>query len=72
MHELRKGGLHAEMDYTGSSLKSQMKKADRLRARRVIIIGEDELAKGVAILRDMQTKEQTELPINEIVEKLEG
>ena len=70
VHELRKGGLHAELDYSGASLKSQMKKADRLRARRVLIIGEDELAKGIAILRDMKSKEQTELRINEIIKAL--
>jgi histidyl-tRNA synthetase len=41
-----------------------MKKADRSGAKYVLIVGEDELAKGSAILRNMQTKEQSEVPID--------
>ena len=69
---LRRDGIPAERDYSGASLKSQMKKADRSGARHVLIIGGDELAKGVAILRDMATKEQAELPMEDIVNKIKG
>lgn len=69
-HGLRKSGVWAEYDYAGASLKSQMKKADRSGASRVLIIGEDELAKGVGILRDMKTKEQAELPLEGITGEL--
>ena len=51
-------GVRVEMDLTGRSLKSQMKKADRLGVGHVLILGERELSSGEAILRDMQTKEQ--------------
>ncbi len=64
VHDLRQAGIWAERDYAGASLKSQMKKADRSGAKYVLIVGEDELAKGTAILRNMQTKEQTEVPID--------
>lgn len=69
-HGLRQQGVWAEYDYMGASLKSQMKKADRLGARRVLIIGGDELARGAAVLRDMSTKEQTELAIDGLMEEL--
>lgn len=70
--QLHQQGVPAIMDYNGGSLKSQMRKADKLNAGRVLIIGEDELAKGIAILRDMKSKTQTDLPLSEAVEKLKG
>ena len=70
LQELRKGGLRAEMEYGSSGLKAQMRHADRLRARKVLIVGEDELVKGKGILRDMFTKEQTELPLDNVFDEL--
>lgn len=55
---LRKAGMWVELDYASGSLKAQMKKADRLGARVVLIVGEDELQSGRGILRDMSTKVQ--------------
>jgi histidyl-tRNA synthetase len=55
----RRAGLSAEIDYTGRSLKAQMKAANRLGARVVALIGEDELTAGSVTLRDMQTGDQT-------------
>jgi histidyl-tRNA synthetase len=48
-----------ETDYLGASLKSQMKKADKCGAGFTLIIGEQEITAGTAVLRNMQTKEQT-------------
>ncbi len=62
-HELRRAGLSSDMDYDGRSLKSQMKQADKAGAARVLIVGEQEIERGVAILRDMKTKEQIELAL---------
>jgi len=56
---LRAKGGRCGIDYSGRSLKAQMKIANRNRARLVLIIGEQELDKGEAILRDMQTQEQS-------------
>ncbi len=70
MDSLRKKGIRAETDYEGSSLKSQMRKADKLGARYVLIIGDDEIKKGTALLRDMEKKTQEEAAINKIVETL--
>ena len=70
LQELRKGGLRSEMEYRSLGLKAQMRHADRLRARKVLIVGEDELIKGKGILRDMYTKEQIEIPLDNVVDEL--
>jgi histidyl-tRNA synthetase len=57
--ELRRAGLAAELDYTQRGLKAQMKEANRLGARLVVLMGEDELTAGNVTLRDMQTGDQT-------------
>jgi histidyl-tRNA synthetase len=49
-----------------------MKRAGRLGARRVLIIGDDELASGKGILRDMEKKVQEEVALNGIVNNLKG
>jgi len=63
-------GIRAEMDFAGKSLKSQMKRADRLEAGHVLIVGDDELKKGEAILRNMETKDQVSVPLDGLVEKI--
>jgi histidyl-tRNA synthetase len=63
-------GIRAEMDFSNKSLKAQMKRANRLAAAYVLIVGEDELKQGSAILRNMQTKEQVSVPFDDIVLKL--
>jgi histidyl-tRNA synthetase len=63
-------GIAAEMDYSGRSLKSQMKRADRLGAANVLIVGDSELQKGAAVLRDMVTKQQQEVAIKGLVNNL--
>jgi len=63
-------GIQAELDLNGRSLKSQMKRADKLGAEYVLIVGEKELEEGSAILRNMTTKEQTAIPIDDIVERI--
>ncbi len=61
-------GIRAELDFSGKSLKSQMKRADRLKAAHVLIVGDDELEKGEAILRNMDTKDQVSVPLDNLVE----
>ncbi len=67
---MRKAGIHAETDYAARGLKSQMKGADRLKAARTLIVGEDEIEKGKGVLRDMKTKEQTEIDLDNLVSSL--
>jgi histidyl-tRNA synthetase len=70
VHHLKSSGIPVETDYTGASLKSQMKKADKSGAGYTLIFGEQEMKGGIAILRNMQTKEQEELPLRNIEEEL--
>ena len=55
---LRDNGIAADMDYTGRSLKAQMKIANKLGARWAVIIGDDEIATSTVALRDMRSSEQ--------------
>jgi histidyl-tRNA synthetase len=68
--DLSMAGISSEIDLTGRSLKSLMKRADRLNAVYVLIVGEDELKKGKVILRNMETKEQHSVSIKGIVENI--
>jgi histidyl-tRNA synthetase len=63
---LQRQGQYAEMEYTGKSLKAQMRRADKLGARLVLILGGDELARGVAQWRDMAAGTQEEIPLADL------
>jgi histidyl-tRNA synthetase len=63
-------GIGVTLEYREKSLKSQMKQANKSGVGHVLILGESELASGSAILRDMATKKQDEIPFTDIVEKL--
>jgi len=65
--ELRKLGLSASMDYSGRSIKAQMKEANRESARYTLIVGESELASGQFILRDMDQSTETPLHWDELI-----
>ncbi|MBI2346479.1 MAG: histidine--tRNA ligase, partial [Deltaproteobacteria bacterium] len=62
----RRGGCAVEWDIDGRSLKSQMRRADKIGAAKVIIIGDEELKTGKAIVRDMLTKTQHAVPFDDL------
>ncbi|MEX1326232.1 MAG: histidine--tRNA ligase [Desulfobacterales bacterium] len=64
-------GICAETDFSNKSLKSQMKRADRLGASYVLIVGDQELEEGTAILRNMATKEQTSISLDNVIESIQ-
>jgi len=68
LQKIRNFGLSADMDYSGGSLKSQMRIANKVGARYVIIMGQEKFTKGLVILRNMKTKEQKEVKIDELDE----
>ena len=70
LDDLRIHGVKAEKDYLNRKMKAQMKAADRLQAKYVMILGEDEFDRGQVILRDMGTGDQTEVPLQDIVSVL--
>ncbi|WP_412063317.1 histidine--tRNA ligase [Rubrivirga sp. IMCC45206] len=63
---LRKAGLAVDFALGGRSMKAQMKAADRSGAAQAVVVGEDELAEGVAQLRDLVAGEQRPVPIAEL------
>ena len=67
---LRSAGIRAEADYQGRSLKSQFKLADKLGARVCVVLGSDEVAEGVATVRDMATHEQVKVPLDQLAAQL--
>ena len=70
VQKLRLSGLTVEMDYESKSLKAQMRRADKLEATHVLILGDDELAKGVATMRNMEASTQEEIPLEGLAEQL--
>lgn len=63
---LRRDGVRVEWDFGVKSLKGQMRRADKLNAESVVIVGENELAKGHAIVRDMRAKTQHEVRLSDL------
>jgi len=68
IRDLRRKNIIGDMDYMYRSLKAQMREADRQKAKKVLIIGEDEIKKGKAILKDMESGEQKEIELEKIRE----
>lgn len=62
--DLREAGLAAERDTLGRSLKAQMKYADKLSARVSVVIGDDEVASGKVIIKNMQNGEKVECSLS--------
>ena len=69
---LRSAYITAEMDGQGKSMKAQLKYANKIHAKYVIIMGDDELAKQEAIIRFMETSEQETVPLNNVVDFIQS
>lgn len=72
VHRLRGAGFSTEARHSGMSLKAQMKVADRMRSRRVIMIGEDELNRKEVTVRNMSTGVQDQVKLDDVVTYLQG
>jgi len=70
-HELRREGYAVELGYSGN-LRRRLQRADKINARAAVILGEDELQRGAAALRDLDTKEQVEVPLAALKERLQA
>ena len=69
-NELRRAGISAAMDYTDKSLKSQMKRADKLNSSFTLIFGDKEIDERRIELRDMKTKNQQVLSLDNLPEAI--
>ena len=65
-NKLRKKGINTEIYLNNKKLKAKFKYADKLQIPSVIIIGEDEIAKQVVKIKNMQTGEEKEIQIDDI------
>lgn len=63
---LREQGHAVQMDFDGKSLKAQMRLADKLGARYVVILGDEEIKKKKIIVRNMENQEQKEVPFDSL------
>ncbi|MEI4270896.1 histidine--tRNA ligase [Klenkia sp. LSe6-5] len=68
--QLRAAGVAADTVYGGRGLKGAMKAADRSGAARVVVVGERDLAEGVAQVKTMATGEQVAVPLTELATSL--
>jgi len=68
-NKIRHAGLPADLGYSGNMGK-RMKRANKLNARVAVILGETELAKNVAAVRDLDSGEQREVPLETLIESL--
>ena len=70
LDQLRNNGFSTEIDYLGRSVGSQMKSADRMNAQYTIIIGEDELNKNSATIRNMKNGNEKEIKLSNLLEEM--
>lgn len=70
IRELRDNGLRTDMDQGGRALGKNLKYAQARGSKFAVFIGSDELTKGTAQLKNLDTREQVELPIAEILGKI--
>ena len=70
LRELHKKGISAQMDTLARNVKGQFKYAARLSAKKTIVIGDEELEKGVVQIKDMDRHEQQEVSFDNILEML--
>ncbi len=63
--KVRESGLFAETDVVSRGLRAQMKYADKIGARFSIVLGDDEITRGEAVVKNMETGQQTKISLNE-------
>ncbi|MBY0429902.1 MAG: histidine--tRNA ligase, partial [Rhodospirillales bacterium] len=66
---LRQAGFGVELGYSGN-MKKRLQRANKLGARAAVILGEDEASRGAATLRDLDSGEQSEVPLAGIEDAL--
>jgi histidyl-tRNA synthetase len=69
-HKLRASGVRVEIEHRSASLKAQLKRADKLRARAAIIVGTNEIASRKLTVKDLAKGTQSEVPVDELESKI--
>jgi len=68
-HKLRQAGYAVEMGYSGN-MKKRLARANKANARAAVILGEDELSRQAATVRDLDSGEQEEVPLSDLEVRL--
>ena len=68
VNQVRMAGVVAETDYMDRSVKAQMKYANKIGAKNTVILGADELEKGIAVVKNMETHEVVEVALDKIAD----
>lgn len=69
-HNLRVNGIAVAIDTLNRNLKGQMKYANKLAARYSVVIGDNEIEKGVVTLKDMKSGEQKEINASDLTKEI--
>jgi histidyl-tRNA synthetase len=67
--QLRDTGVVVELGYSGN-LQRRMRRADRIGARAAVLLGDDELARSIVTLRDLDSGQQAQVPFDELPARL--
>ncbi len=65
LQNLRHAGLSADADFMARSVKAQLRLAGRVGARAALIVGDDEIGRGTATLRDLDSGQEMEVPLED-------
>ena len=71
LSQLRAGGISAQLTYSGNMSK-RMKKASKLNAQYVVVIGENEVANNEVTLKDLQTAKQKNIPSSQLLSEIKN
>ena len=66
----RARGISADIDYAGRKMKAQMKAANRLEAKYVMVLGSSELEEQAVNIKNMETGDQEKVPFHDVVNYL--
>ena len=72
VYELRKQGISAERDYLERSVKAQMKYANKIGAKYTVVLGDDEIERGAAAVKNMETGESEEISLDRVGDYLKN
>ena len=70
VNTLRQNGIASDISYKISSAKSQMRAANKSGARYVVLLGADELKNNVVTLKDMETGNQQQVEVEQLIRKV--
>ena len=70
MHEVRANGIDCELYPTSAKIQKQMKYANDRKVQYVALIGEQEMNEELVLLKNMESGDQVEMSIDEVIHKL--